>query len=73
MRVDIKPYWRKLAAWYWEEFDQPEGDHLSIWDMLARDYQAIKAFNIGSMRDNGAMWVNFPDEESYMMFVLRWS
>lgn len=74
MRVDIKPQWRKLAAWYWEKFDQPQGTHLSIWDLLSRDYGARKAFNINSMRDGDpGMWVIFPDEKSYTAFLLRWA
>jgi len=73
MRVDIQPQWRQLAAWYWEKFDQPADTHLSIWDLLSRDYGAIKAFNINSMQGDRRMWVQFPDEKSYTAFLLRWS
>ena len=61
MKVDIKPYWMKLTRWYWDE----NTSGMSIWEMLQHEYGAFKAFNIGSLRDNGAMWVLFPDKESY--------
>lgn len=74
MRVNIQPYWRKIADWYWEDFFQPnDGFHMSIWDVLARDYGAKKAFNITSIRKDRQMWVVFPNEQSYTMFLLRWS
>lgn len=73
MRVDIKPQFKKIADWYWEKFDQPEGTHLSIWDFLNRDYGAHKGFNINSMQSDRSMWVVFPDEKSYTAFLLRWS
>ena len=75
MKVDIKPYWRRLANWYWDSCEGKDVQYrgMSIWEMLQHEYGAFKAFNIGSMRDNGAMWVIFPDEESYLMFVLKWS
>jgi len=70
MRVDIRPQWRKLAAWYWAEFYQDERTNLSIWGLLERDYGARKAFNITDIKH--AMWVVFPDEKSYTAFLLRW-
>jgi len=71
MRVDIQPQWQKLAAWYWEEFDQPKDKFLSIWEMLERDYGAFKVFSMGSIHKKGMM-VEFPDEKSYTMFLLKW-
>jgi len=72
MRADIQPQWRKLAAWYWEEFNQPKDKFLSIWEMLERDYGARKAFSLTNIPRQG-MWVVFPDEKSYIMFALKWS
>jgi len=74
MRVDIKPQWGRLAAWYWESFDQPQNQpHMSIWDMLSRDYGAIKAFSLTNIHNERGMWVKFPDERSYLAFVLKYS
>lgn len=74
MRVDIQPQFKKIANWYWDDFYQPDHNpNMNIWDVLNRDYGAKKAFNINSMRDDGQMWVVFPDEASYTMFLLRWS
>ena len=75
MKADIYPQWMNLANWYW---DTPEGQVVhdsgqSIWDMLQNDYGAFRTFSIGSLdRDNG-MWMRFPDEQAYTMFLLRWS
>lgn len=73
MRVDIKPQWRNLANWYWDNAGGYDGVGMSIWDMLQRDYGAFKVFNINSVREDRKMWVQFPDEKTYTMFVLRWS
>jgi hypothetical protein len=76
MRVDIRPQWRKLAAWYWDTFDSrgtgADGG-MSIWELLQRDYGAIKVFSITNIHEEKGMWVKFPDEKSYVAFVLRWS
>jgi len=71
MRVDIQPQFQKIADWYWESFFQPEdGAHMSIWDVLERDYGARKVrVGYGTKKE---MIVEFPDKASYTMFVLRW-
>lgn len=76
MRVNIAPQFEKIATWYWEKFFQPDdGPHMSIWDVLARDYGARKvshgAFG-GRYGLKKEMMVEFPDEKSYTMFLLRW-
>jgi hypothetical protein len=45
---------------------------MSIWEMLEQNYGVRKGFNIGSMTTGGTMWVQFPDEKTYTMFLLRW-
>lgn len=72
MKVDIQPQWKKLADWYWEEFNPQGRTHLSIWDILAQDFGARRAFNIANV-NRRQMWVIFPDEKSYTAFLLRWS
>lgn len=75
MRVDIGPQFQKIADWYWEKFDQPGDKHLSIWDVLERDYSARKVrFGMygGKYGMKKEMMVEFPDEKSYTMFLLRW-
>lgn len=70
MRVDIQPQFKKIADWYWEKFDQPGDKHLSIWDVLERDYGARKVrVGYGTQKE---MIVEFPNKASYTMFVLRW-
>jgi hypothetical protein len=76
MRVNIGPQFVKIADWYWEKFEQPiAGIHLSIWDVLERDYGARKV-RVGSFGGryglSKEMMVEFPDEKSYTMFLLRW-
>jgi len=74
MRVNIKPQWSKLANWYWDSLEGRTADKgLSIWELLQRDYGAIKAFSIANLQGNNAMWVVFPDEKNYTAFLLRWS
>ena len=75
MRVNIKPQWKRLANWYWDscEGKDVQGRGMSIWEMLEQNYGAFKTFNINSMRDDGSMWVVFPDEKMYTAFLLKWS
>jgi len=76
MRVDINPQFQKIADWYWEKFFQPDdGPHMSIWDVLERDYGArkVRAGTYGGKYGRKKeMMVEFPDEKSYTMFLLRW-
>ena len=75
MRVDIQPHWKKIADWYWANMD-PYTDG-SIWDMLERDYGAVKVCHgvyggrLGMKKQESI--ILFPDEQSYMMFMLKWS
>lgn len=73
MRVDIRPQWRQLTTWYWEQYEQPVDKYLSIWDVLHKDYGARKSFNIDAINGDRKMWVVFPDEKSYTAFLLRWA
>lgn len=69
LRVDVNPYFKRIADYYWDHLD-PSTDG-SIWDWLKRDYDVIK---IGPIKDrDGKMWVVFPNESSYAMFLLRWA
>ncbi len=70
MRVDIQPQWKRLANWYWDNAGGYEGVGMSIWEMLERDYGAIKLYHDLSPRHQ--MIVKFPDEKSYTAFLLRW-
>jgi len=75
MRVDIEPYWRKLANWYWDNASGRDGG-MSIWQMLERDYGAIRVYNGPNIDKYGPRMltiVDFPNEKTYAMFLLRWS
>ena len=66
-RVNVDPYFKKIADYYWEE--RPiEVTHVTIWEWLERDYGAVK---LGSRKGN--TWLCFPDQEHLVMFILRWS
>ena len=71
MRVDIEPQWKKLANWYWNNAGGYEGVGMSIWEMLERDYGAVKLYQDLSPRRQ--MIVKFPNEASYSIFLLRWA
>ena len=76
MRVNIEPYWKKLANWYWENLGGHEGVGMSIWDMIERDYRAQKVYHGergGKLGLKKQMIVEFPDEQTYTLFALRWS
>lgn len=78
MRVDIEPHWKKLANWYWDtvEGKTTHESGLSIWGMLERDYGAIKVYQSalgGKLGTKNKMIVKFPDEQTYTLFLLRWS
>ena len=67
LRVDIRPYFPRIANYYWDNMD-PASDG-SIWVWLKRDYGIIK---IGTIGDNSELWVHFPDDKMLMWFKLRW-
>jgi hypothetical protein len=67
LRVDIRPYFPRIANYYWDNLD-PASDG-SIWVWLKRDYDIVK---IGSIGDSKELWVHFPDEKMLMWFKLRW-
>jgi hypothetical protein len=74
MRVNIQPQWKKLANWYWDNAGGYEGVGMSIWDMLQRDYGAIKVYHGesgGKLGMKNQSIVKFPDEKTYTMFLLR--
>ena len=68
LRVDIRPYFPRIANYYWDNMD-PSTDG-SIWDWLKRDYDISRLYHIGDARP---LWVHFPDEKTLMWFILRWS
>ena len=74
MRANIEPQFEKIANWYWETFEQPDNSHMSIWNVLERDYGARKVYAAfgGKYGLKKEMMVEFPDEKSYTMFLLRW-
>jgi hypothetical protein len=67
MRVDIRPYWKNLTNWYWDESQNNRGG-FSIWEILEEDYGARCVHVSGR-----GFLMEFPDEKAYMLFVLRWS
>ena len=68
LRVDIRPYFSKIANHYWDTKD-PATDG-TIWDWLLRDYQIIK---VGTIGIKPQMWVHFPDEKMLAWFLLKWA
>ena len=76
MRVDIYPYWKKLANWYWDNAGGHEGVGMSIWEMLERDYGAVKVRHGvfgGKLGAKHHSLVEFPNEKMYTLFLLRWA
>jgi hypothetical protein len=76
MRVNIEPYWKKLANWYWDNAGGYEGVGMSIWDMIERDYGARKVYHGergGKLGQKNQMIVEFPNEQTYTLFALRWA
>ncbi len=72
MRADIQPQWKRLANWYWDTLEGKTvyESGMSIWEMLERDYGAIKLYQ--DINPRHQMIVKFPDEKSYTAFLLRW-
>jgi hypothetical protein len=76
MRVNIEPYWKKLANWYWENAGGYEGVGMSIWEMIEHDYGARKVYHGpqgGKYGMKNNMIVEFSDEKMYTLFALRWA
>lgn len=73
LRTDIRPYFQKIADYYWDHLDRDlynDGQHITIWDWLKRDYDVVKIGQIGSKTE---LWVSFPDEQHMTLFMLRWA
>lgn len=71
IRRDIHPQWQNIASWYWSQnHELCIHRHLSIWDILERDHGAQRTRSMSQLD-----WsvVDFPDEQSYTAFLLRWS
>lgn len=72
MKVDINPQWGNLVRWFW---DTSEGQAISesgmsILDMLYNEYGAERTY---CLRTSNEIYLTFPDEQSYTMFLLRWA
>ena len=72
MRVDIQPQWKKLANWYWDRSGGRLLFGMSIWEMLEQEYGAIKVHTMQGTAEKRLI-VDFPDEQSYTAFLLKWS
>ena len=68
IRIDINPYFRTIADYYWDHLD-PATDG-SIWEWLSKDYGVVR---LGPIHDRGRSMISFPDEQHLTMFLLRWS
>jgi hypothetical protein len=69
LRIDINPYFKKIADHYWDHLD-PQTDG-TIWEWMAREYQVVRisAIRVGENKT----WVSFPSEEYMTLFMLRWA
>jgi hypothetical protein len=68
-RIDISPYFKHIANYYWDHLD-PESDG-TIWDWLRLEYGIARA---GPRIDKlGRTWISFPDESHLTLFLLRWA
>jgi hypothetical protein len=68
LRVDIRPYFPKIVTYYWENLS-PKRDG-TIWEWMARDYEMLRVGPVGTKPE---LWVSFPSEEYFTLFLLRWS
>lgn len=73
MKVDIQPQWKRIADWYWEGLSGHEGTGMSIWKMLEHDYGVRKIRHHRDAFGCVYMIVEFPDEQTYTAFLLRWA
>lgn len=69
IKRDILPQWQRIADWFWKHYDDLHCNH-TIWDILERDYGAKRIHPLGSP---GWSLLQFPNEQSYTMFLLRWA
>jgi len=71
MIVDIRPYWRKITNWYWDEPKNHRGG-FSLWELL-EDVYGIRPVSGSGFGSEKPLFVEFPDEKAYTLFVLKWS
>lgn len=69
IKRDVQPQWRNIVKWYWNQYQLDDAAE-TIWDILEQDYGAKRTRPMGSP---GWSIMQFPDEQSYTMFLLRWS
>jgi hypothetical protein len=72
LKINITPYFKAIANYYWDEYDLENEGRLTIWEMLEKDYGVQRLGRIVPGRPNDT-WVTFPNEEHKTLFILRWS
>ena len=70
IRRDISEQWQTISDWYWQQYHRRDHQCLSIWEILYQDYGAQRS---RPMSHPEWSLVDFPDERSYTMFLLKWS
>ena len=70
IRRDIKEQWRVISGWFWAQHQEDDGPEYTIWQILERDHGVVRARPITHPE-----WsvVDFPDEQAYTWFLLKWS
>ena len=70
IRRDIKEQWRAISGWYWTQCFRKDHRCLSIWQVLERDHGVVRSRSL-----DHSEWsvVDFPDEQAYTWFLLKWA
>jgi hypothetical protein len=70
IRRDIREQWRAISCWYWNQYQALTGPTYTIWQILERDHGARRVSPLDHPK-----WsvVDFPDEQAYTWFLLKWA
>lgn len=69
IRRDIEPQWQTIVEWYWAQYQDGQPNN-TIWQVLEREHGAERTRPLGRP---GWSVMEFPDEQAYAFFLLRWS
>ena len=71
--VPIEPYWVKILDHYYDNIRSPSTDATTVWDWLARDYNAHYPHFVETVKAGGTRILVFENDEDAVLFKLRFA
>jgi hypothetical protein len=71
--VPIEPYWIKILEHYYIAMRSRNTDGTTVWDWLARDYNAHYPHFVETVKAGGTRILVFENDEDAVLFKLRFA